>query len=115
MKSPIKFIKVILVLGISLACVTTALYASLNHASVGAATVPKMELPVAYEHALAALGPATNQFYCVSASITTEFRYEGEWSFAFYPVNAKAAPKIIAVEFNGTVIIDNGRGTPAGN
>lgn len=69
---------------------------------------PSLSLPVAYEAAITALGPATNQFHCISANITTQFRAEGEWYFGFYSTNSTVRPKFIAVEFNGTVIFDNG-------
>lgn len=68
---------------------------------------PKMLLPVAYEHAMSALGSDTNQFHCISANITAEFSDEG-WYFTFCSTNSKAMPKLIVVEFNGKVIFDNG-------
>jgi hypothetical protein len=49
-----------------------------------------------------------NQFHCVSASITTEFTAEGERYFTFFSTNSATEPKLIAVEFNGKVVFDNG-------
>jgi hypothetical protein len=69
---------------------------------------PSISLPVAYERAVAALGSATNEFHCISASVTTEFTSEGEWYFTFYSTNSNSMPKFIAVEFNGKVVFDNG-------
>jgi len=68
---------------------------------------PKMTLPDAYDRAIAALGPATNQFHCVSATLTNEFSDDG-WYFTFYSTNSNVMPKLVVVEFNGKVIFDNG-------
>lgn len=69
---------------------------------------PKMSLPGAYDKAIAALGADTNQFHCISATITTEFSANGEWYFTFCSTNFQVQPKLIAVEFDGKVIFDNG-------
>jgi len=86
----------------------TTLYASLILPPYNKTKPPSMPLPVAYACAVVALGSDTNQFHCVSASITTEFTPEGEWYFTFYSTNVNSEPKLIAVEFNGKVIFDNG-------
>jgi hypothetical protein len=64
---------------------------------------PALPLPVAYQLAVTKLGSATNQFHCVSASISTEFSTPG-WDFAFYSTNASVIPRFLCVEFDGTVI-----------
>jgi len=108
MKSPqIKPVKIILVLGFSLACLISTLYAGLGHGPFGGSKTPGLPLPAAYHRALAALGAGTNQFHCVSARITADFRPEGEWYFTFHSTNPDIAPKFIAVEFNGAVIFDS--------
>ena len=93
---------------LSLAFIVTTLYASLVLPPYDKSKPPGITMPVAYECAMTALGSATNQFYCVSASITTEFTSEGEWHFTFCSTNSKAMPKLIVVEFNRKVIFDNG-------
>ena len=89
------------------ALVATALYASLVQPPYDNSKTPKMSLPVAYGYAMSALGTDTNQFHCVSATITTEFPDDG-WYFKFCSTNSKAWPKLIVVEFNGKVIFDSG-------
>lgn len=69
---------------------------------------PAMLLPTAYQHAVTALGPETNEFHCISATVTDEFVGGGEWYFTFCSTNSKNAPKMIVVGFNGKVIFDNG-------
>ena len=66
---------------------------------------PGIPLPVAYERAANALGAATNQFHCVSATIATSFSPDGEWFFTFYSTNSK--PKWVTVEFNGKIHVEN--------
>ncbi len=93
---------------LAFAFVVTTLYASLILPPYKKSKPPSIPLPIAYERAIAFLGSDTNQFHCVSASITTEFTPEGEWYFTFYSTNTNAEPKSIAVEFNGKVVFDNG-------
>jgi hypothetical protein len=93
---------------LAFAFIATTLYASLILPPYKKTKPPSMPLPIAYERAMVVLGANTNQFHCVSASITTEFTPEGEWYFTFYSTNANTEPKLIAVEFNGKVIIDSG-------
>jgi hypothetical protein len=83
-----------------------ALYASLNLPPYDKSKSPSMSLPEAYGRAVAALGPETNQFHCISANITTTFSRDGEWYFTFYSANP--TPKYVVVEFSGKVIFDNG-------
>jgi hypothetical protein len=65
-----------------------------------------LSLPDAYERALAALGPATNQVHCLDASVKTTFSTQGEWFFTFYSTNSQTKPKWVTVEFNGKVQIE---------
>jgi hypothetical protein len=67
--------------------------------------LPSLPLPVAYEQAMSALGSATNQFHCISASIATSFSPNGEWFFTFYSTNSR--PKWVSVEFNGKVHVED--------
>jgi|GEM_PF-1268093 len=85
----------------------TTVFASLVQPPYNNSKPPKMSLPIAYERAVVALGTDTNQFHCVSATITTEFSDEG-WYFTFCSINHITMPKLIVVEFNGKVIIDGG-------
>jgi hypothetical protein len=66
---------------------------------------PSLPLPTAYERATLALGSATNQFHCVSATVATSFSPDGEWFFTFYSTNSK--PKWITVEFGGKVHVED--------
>ena len=60
---------------------------------------PTLSLPAAYERAIVTLGPATNQFHCINATVTTFSSPAGEWLFTFYSTNSR--PKFVTVEFNG--------------
>jgi hypothetical protein len=99
--------KITITLTLALALIATSLYASIIQPPYDNSKPPKMLLPVAYERATAALGSDTNQFHCVSATITTEFA-DGGWYFTFCSTNSKVMPKLIVVEFNGKVVFDNG-------
>lgn len=92
---------------LALALAATTLYASLVAPPYDKSKPPGMTLPNAYEKAMVALGSETNQFHCVSATITTEFSDNG-WYFTFCSTNSKVPSKLIVVEFNGKVIFDNG-------
>jgi hypothetical protein len=87
--------------------VGTILYASYVSPPYDKSKQPGLSLPTGYEYAMTALGSDTNQFHCVSATITTEFSDDG-WYFTFCSTNSKTMPKLIVVEFNGKVIFDNG-------
>ena len=100
--------KIIFFTGGLLICAATALYASLILAPYNKSLSPTLSLPAAYDSALIALGPMTNQFHCLSANVTTTFAPEGEWYFTFYSTNKSLPPKFVVVEFNGKVIFDNG-------
>jgi hypothetical protein len=68
---------------------------------------PSLPLPVAYEKAMASLGLATNQYHCVSASVSNKLVRDGEWDFTFTtsaPTNGVPNSKQIFVYFDGTVI-----------
>jgi hypothetical protein len=106
MKSKSKHMKIRTLLILLLICLITSLYASLNFPSYKKSNPPKLSLPDAYKRAVLALGETTNQFHCVSANVTTKFTPEGEWYFTFYSTNSTS--KLIAVEFSGKVIFDNG-------
>jgi hypothetical protein len=68
---------------------------------------PALSLPKAYECALVALGSATNQFHCLSASVQTTFDTRGEWFFTFYSTNSSPKPKYVTVEFSGKIHIED--------
>jgi hypothetical protein len=98
--------KIIALLSLALMALTS--YATFISPPYDKSKPPKMPLPTAYVKAMIALGSDTNQFHCVSAIITTEFSTDGEWYFTFCSTNSKVMPKLIAVEFDGKVIFDNG-------
>jgi hypothetical protein len=58
---------------------------------------PRVPLPVAYAQAMEALGPYTNNYHCVGASLTTMFSPQGGWMFSFCSTNGK--PKGVVVPF----------------
>lgn len=95
------------IIALILGFITITLYASLVQPPYDKSKPPKMPLPIAYERAITALGPETNQFHCVSATITTEFSEDG-WYLTFCSTNSKVVPKLVVVEFSGKVIFDNG-------
>ena len=66
---------------------------------------PKLPLPVAYRFATAALGSATNQYYCVEAHITTDFGAPC-WSFTFGSTNRPE--KVMTVDWEGQAQEDDG-------
>jgi hypothetical protein len=82
----------------------TIAYASLS-IPYNNAKPPSLPLPVAYEDATAALGFATNQFHCVSATVATSFSPNGEWFFTFCSTNSRL--KWVTVEFNGKIHIED--------
>jgi hypothetical protein len=94
-------ITTLLILGASLALLASPFVPYDN------AKAPTLPLPVAYERAMDALGPATNEFHCVSASIQTSFSTDGEWYFTFYSTNSSPKPKWVTVEFNGKIHIED--------
>jgi len=87
---------------------TTISFASLVFRPYDKSKPPTLSLPLAYDRAVVALGNETNEFHCVSATITTTFSPDGEWYFAFYSTKSNAIPKFIAIEFNGKIHLDNG-------
>ncbi len=59
---------------------------------------PRMPLPAAYEAALKALGPETNQFYCVGAFLDGACP-KGDWVLRF--CSANLAERYVTVCFDG--------------
>jgi uncharacterized SAM-binding protein YcdF (DUF218 family) len=68
---------------------------------------PKLSLPDAYQFAIVAMGPATNQFHCVGANITTDFG-DPRWSFTFCSTNKMMPTRWMTVDFSGKTQEDNG-------
>src|ERR1039457_7016623 len=96
---------------LGLLVVSTAVFASLIGPPWDNTKPPTLPLPAAYQLAVTALGSATNQFHCVSASINTEFSSPG-WYFTFCSTNTSSAfrnpnKRCVCVEFDGKVIEDN--------
>jgi hypothetical protein len=98
--------KLTILLGLTIIVVTA--YATIIGPPYDKSRPPGMSLPVAYEHAVVALGSETNQFHCISAEVSNNFFSEGEWYFTFCSTNSKTMPKMIAIGFNGKVVFDNG-------
>jgi hypothetical protein len=71
---------------------------------------PPLPLPAAYQFAVVALGSATNEFHCVSASMTRDFGAP-RWSFTFYSTNQPPRRKILTVDKAGKVQEDSGART----
>ena len=67
---------------------------------------PSLSMPAGYELATSALGAATNQFHCISASISTDFG-KPAWFFTFYSTTTPPKPKWVTVEFGGKVHIED--------
>ena len=67
---------------------------------------PSLSMPAGYELAVSALGSVTNQFHCISASISTDFGTPA-WYFKFYSTNTPPKPKWVTVEFGGKVRIED--------
>lgn len=67
---------------------------------------PAMSLPAGYELAVSALGSATNEFHCVSATISTDFGSPG-WFFTFCSTNTPPKSKWVTVEFGGKVHVED--------
>jgi hypothetical protein len=68
---------------------------------------PTLPLPSAYERALVAIGAATNQFHCISATITTDFSSQGGWFFTFCTTNKPVEHKWVTVDFDGAVHVED--------
>jgi hypothetical protein len=67
---------------------------------------PRLALPDAYGQAVAALGTATNQFYCVRAGCLISRSPDGEWLFTFSSTNG--AYKSVFVFFDKTTRVQDG-------
>ena len=65
-----------------------------------------LSLPAGYELAAAALGSATNQFHCISASISTDFGSPG-WIFTYCSTNTPIKYKWVTVEFGGKIHVES--------
>jgi hypothetical protein len=64
---------------------------------------PSLSLPAAYELAATALGSATNQLHCVSATTDRYYSDAGEWFFTFCGTNKPPQFRYVSVEFGGKV------------
>jgi hypothetical protein len=61
---------------------------------------PTMSLPVAYQHAETLLNSATNQFHCVSATITSDSPHgfsSPAWVFTFFSTNNPPKIRVIHI------------------
>lgn len=70
---------------------------------------PPTPLPVAYEAALKALGPATNQLHCVGAFLDGA-EPGGDWVIRFYSTNATDrlnVERYVTVGFKGEVYVQD--------
>jgi len=91
---------------LSLVILATALFAQVGGAPpYDNSKPPTLPLPAAYQLAFTALGPATNQLYCVEAHLMMDFG-EPRWSFTFSSTNK--TQKIMTVNFQGKVQEDSG-------
>lgn len=70
---------------------------------------PTLALPAAYQLAATALGSATNQFHCVSASITLNFGAP-RWAFIFCSTNTPPIARWMTVDFGGKTKEEEGYG-----
>jgi hypothetical protein len=84
---------------------TTVLFAT-EFISYDNAKPPSLSMPAGYELAAAALGSATNQFHCISASISTDFGIPG-WFFTYCSTNTPPKYKWVTVEFGGKVHVED--------
>lgn len=64
---------------------------------------PSLSLPAAYGLATTALGSATNELHCVSATTDRYYSDEGEWFFSFCGTNKPLTFRYVSVEFSGKV------------
>jgi len=92
---------------LGLVTLVTTVFASLGMPPYDNSKPPTLALPAAYQLAVAYLGSATNQFHCISASISQEISAPA-WYFTFCSTNTPPKQKKIVVEFGGTVFKDNG-------
>jgi len=70
---------------------------------------PTLSLPAAYEVATTALGSATNEFHCISASIYSDavVSPHGGWLFTFCSTNTPPTSKYVTVEFGGKFHVED--------
>ena len=95
---------------LGLATLATAVFAQVSGPKGGpnydSSKRPTLPLPTAYQFAVAALGTATNQFYCVEAHLTEDWGPPQRWSFTFSSTNR--TQKIMVVDSKGKVQEDFG-------
>jgi len=87
--------------------VSTAVFATIIGPPYDNSKPPTLVLPAAYQLAVLALGSATNQFHCISATISQEISAPA-WYFTFCSTNNPPKQRWIVVEFGGKVFEDNG-------
>ena len=92
---------------LGLLVVSTAVFATIIGPPYDKSKPPTLALPAAYQLAISALGSATNQFHCVSATISQEISAPA-WYFTFCSTNTPTKQRWIVVEFGGKVFEDNG-------
>ncbi len=92
------------------AMVAAVAYANLRSRPYDNTKPPTLPLPLAYEKALAFLGPKTNEYHCIIAVVTNVFTAKGDWYFDFYSTNANVRFPVehIDVSFDGDVHQDFG-------
>ena len=92
---------------LGLLVVSTAVFATIIRPPYDNSKPPTLALPAAYQLAVVALGSATNQYHCISATISQEISAPA-WYFIFCSTNAHSIPRWIVVEFGGKVFENNG-------
>jgi len=83
---------------------TSAVFARLHFWP--AAKPPRLSLPDAFTCATRVLGPATNQFHCISATALISRSPDGEWLFTFCSTNG--AYKSVFVFFDKQTRVEDG-------
>jgi hypothetical protein len=92
---------------LGLLMVSTAVLATIIGLPYDKSKPPTLALPAAYQFAVSALGSATNQFHCISATVSQEISAPA-WYFTFCSTNTPPKQRWIVVEFGGNVFEDNG-------
>jgi hypothetical protein len=97
-----------IILVIAALVVTTGLACAQRPIPWPEAKPPRLSMPDAYPCAIAALGTATNQFYCTSASCYSysDTSQYGWWKFEF--CNTNDYHKRVLVSFNKKVRVEEG-------
>ena len=91
---------------------TATLFAALVGAPYDNSNPPDISLPAAYALATTALGSATNQFYCVGATLSAHvpsihIPSGAGWCFTFRTTNQPPQSKWVGVSLDGTVHVDD--------